>query len=86
MKKPREEVLEQGQTSRAELRLSPEREEEEDLPLQEPVPRVQDPKANTREVEEAMNIPSPLSVEEVVKMEQAPEHEERTPNEEGAPS
>ena len=73
MKKTRQEVLEQGQSSRAELRLSSQGEGDEALPLQEPTPQVQDPKAYTREVEEPMNISSPLSVEEVVEMEQIQE-------------
>lgn len=83
-KKTRQEVLEQGQSSWAELRLSPQREEDEELPLQEPTPQVQDPKAYTREAEEPLNIPSPLSVEEVVEMKQIQEQDDRALEEEGA--
>ena len=46
---------------------------------------MQDPEADTREEEEAMSMPSPLSVEQVVEMEQAHEPEERAPYEEEAP-
>ena len=47
---------------------------------------MEDPKANIREDEEPLSIPSPLSVEEVVEMELALEDEQIIGNKEGAPS
>ena len=86
MKRQREEIMEQGQTSQAEPMPSLARDDEEEFPLQEPNPQEQDPEVDTREVEEPLNIPSPLSVEEVVEMEQVQEHDKRSQTEEGAPS
>ena len=75
-----EEELEQGQSSQQKPIQSPTREEEEDVPLQEPNPQVT--KEDTREAKEQGNVNSPVSDEEVVEMEHVQEQNDRTQVEE----